>query len=126
MAANGKTERSSVYEAIAVLRKGGFFAERVVGQTRLFDIIAWSSHRTLCIVVRSSRQAKLSAFRDGLTTISRMIALNNVPGDVQFWIYRIPGWNFWKVTSGGATPIEDWQEERLPMYPFEVKHPWAG
>lgn len=123
MTENGKAGRSSVYEAIGVLRKGGYFAERVVGQTRLFDIIAWGSHRTLCIVVRSSRQARLSVFRDSIASISRMITFNNVPGEVQFWIYRIPGWNYWKITGGGATPIEHWQEENLPVYPVEAKNP---
>ena len=108
MTENGKAERSSVYEAVSVLTSAGYHAERVSGHPKIFNIIAWRGSRTLCIAVRSSRQARLSAFRDYVTALSRMITAGSVPGEVQFWIYRFPGWNYWRITAGGATPIEQW------------------
>ena len=104
----GKVERSAVYEAMDILQNAGYHAERVSTYPKIFDIIAWRTGRTLCICVRSSRQAKLSAFRDYIQAISKMITTLPAPGDVQLWVYRRPGWSRWRVTTGGASPIEQW------------------
>ena len=106
MTAPGTTGRAAVYEAIQILEESGYYAERVIGIPKLFDIIAWKGGRTICVTVRSSRRAKISSFREYVGALSHMIATGAAPGDVQFWMYRSPGWNYWRITPGGATPID--------------------
>lgn len=108
MTAQGIVERSSIFEAMTILTSAGYVAEKVYGIPNFFDIYAWRGNRTLCIAVRSSRHAKLSAFRENVHLLSKMIATGTVPGEIQFWIYRPSGWVRWKITEGGAVPIEDW------------------
>ena len=115
MTAPGTTGRAAVYEAVQILEDSGYYAERVIGIPKIFDIIAWKGGRTICVTVRSSRRAKISAFREYVGALSRMITMGAVPpGDVQFWMYRSPGWNRWRITSGGATPVDQWDVLPLP------------
>ena len=108
LTASGRNQHTSVYDAIHILTDAGYHAERIVGPAKFYNIFAWKNGRVICITVRSSKQAKLSNFRDHVSAISRAILTGSVPGEVQFWVYRYPEWYRWKVTSGGAIPIDQW------------------
>ena len=113
LTASGRNQHTAVYDAIRILTDAGYHAERIVGSAKFFDIFAWKNGRVVCITIRSSKQARLSHFRDHVSSISRAILTGSVPGEVQFWVYRYPEWCRWKVTSGGAIPIEQWDGSDL-------------
>lgn len=102
----GIYSRVAVGEARKSLQDDGYIAERVINPTGLYDIVAWNRDRIVLVAVRSSRILKLSSFHDHITKLTRIIRDNpDHIKDVEFWIYRSPGWAKWRVTQGGAISI---------------------
>ena len=98
----GPTSRVAVHEARAILERDGYKAERVIGGERLYDLVCLKKDRVLLVAVRSSRILKPSAYHKQIWQLTNMVRDDpDLKRDVEFWIYRSPGW---KITNGGAIP----------------------
>jgi len=101
----GPSVRVAVQEAKGILQRDGYRAERVISEARIYDLVAWKRDRILLVAVRSSRLLKLSDYHEKIWQLSNIIRNDPDPRrDVEFWIYRSPGWAMWQVVSGGAIP----------------------
>lgn len=98
--------RAAIHEAKAMLESAGYETERVISNPRKFDLIAWKGKETLCIVIRPSRYLKPGSWGVLFRSLVFLVRNQAVPGAVQFWIYRTPGWDMWEITSGGARPMK--------------------
>ena len=109
MTGDWKSARAAEYVALNLLRQSGYAAEKLTGRTRKFDIIAWKDNRPVCLVVRSSKRYTISSFPEQLATLSDILQSGGFPAEIQFWIYRRPGWKMYKIQPRGALPVT-WSE----------------
>ena len=110
----GLNGRVAIHEAIAILQSAGYMTERVIGAHKQFDLIGWKKGGIiLCLAIRSSLHQRSSSYRDHIEKLTFMVRDGGVPGDgeIQLWVYRSPGWSRWKITPGGAIPVE-WEGAR--------------
>jgi hypothetical protein len=109
MNATWQSGRAAEYAAITLLQKAGYCSGKLTGGNRTFDIICWKGDRTLCLVIKSSKRFTISSYPQELATLSEIVRSKKAPGEIQFWIYRRPGWSMFKIQSGGAS-FTVWRE----------------
>jgi hypothetical protein len=110
MTATWQSGRAAEYAAMTALQKAGYSTEKITGHNRRFDLIGWKENQTLWLVIRSSKRFTTSHFPQEIATLSEMVRSGSAPGEIQFWIYRRPGWTRYRIQPGGASLIT-WREE---------------
>lgn len=101
--------RAAVSAGMSFLQNAGYKAEKLTGTKRRFDLIGWKEHKTLCVVVRTSKRFTCTSFPEEIAILTDMVRSGSAPGEVQFWIYRRPGWSMYRIHPGGAI-LFDWRQ----------------
>lgn len=109
MTGDWHTGRAAEHTAMTFLKNSGYSVEKITGRSRRFDIVAWKGEKTLFLVVRSAKRLSISSYPEQLAILSESVRTRAVPGEIQFWIYRRPGWSMYKIQSGGASSFF-WRE----------------
>lgn len=110
MSTTWQSGRTAEYAAMTSLEKAGYRAEKITGRKRRFDLIGWKENEALFLVIRSNKRLTITHFPHELASLSELIRTGSVPGEIQFWIYRRPGWIRYRIHAGGASLIS-WSEE---------------
>lgn len=99
--------RSVFFGAATQLNSEGYSTLRVAGSSRLFDLVAWKKKELLFLIVKRSRIVDISEFSDEISRIVAELRDGNIPGEVQFWIYKAPQWFRFHILPGGILPMAE-------------------
>lgn len=85
-----------------MLQSSGYQAEKITGNSRRFDIIAWNRDAILGLVIRTSKSRGIGGFPTLVGELAEMVQRRLFPGEIQIWILQSHEWNRYQVLPGGA------------------------
>ena len=110
MADNNHSSRILSFDVASQRTRAGYHCIRVAGSPRPFDLIAWKGEKILFILLKRSRNAGISRYKDDICRIADLVQTKTLPGAEHLWIYRSSCWVRYQIMPGGAIPAR-WEAQ---------------